>query len=368
MCSPLSHGSKVFPQKLCIIWGFRVEQLTPSQLVYQKRLATQKTIVCALGLCHCRLMKSKHESTQTRRNSTSQKHRDTDFKLKVWYGPIQYFRFLGWRDDYTVIYLLDETDKPLVLSIVPLGFQGPVRFEGQPLSITETRLLPPPCRRSSTEANLLRDMRKMVHGHVGNFSQIVQAYKDEAARLEIFNPIIPEQWELIYQDCLFPAPSQSPRQWFVVQDELRASWAKKNGLTLQGMVDERTEFLGRHVGDLAILAQARYRMECQGVVRVWLSDFTLKAADAVNDLGQIDKLLAARPELVLVTPESAEKLLGLKSDPKHRVLMQYCAVAKLDFKNLTRADMSALTAVRNDRKKAQSRAATRVNLKRSKIN
>jgi hypothetical protein len=286
------------------------------------------------------------------------------FKLKLWQGRTREFHFLGWRDDYSGIYLLDKNGKPLVLAIAPLGFKGPARFDAQPLIITETRLLPPPCRRSRTEADLLRDMRKMVQGRVSNFHQIVQAYKDEAARLEIFNPTPPEQWELIYQETLSPKRSGFPRKWLTVQDELRAAWAKDNGFNMQSMVDERAEFSRRHNGDLTMLAQARYRMEFHGLVHVWLSDFNLDIPKAVSDLNQIEKLLAARPEIVRLTPEEAETVLGLKPDAKHRILKQYCEAAKLNLKKITRADLPALIAVRNDRRNAQSRAAGRLNKKR----
>jgi hypothetical protein len=269
-----------------------------------------------------------------------------DFHLSTWGNPPRGFQFLGWRDDYSAFYLLDEQNTPFVLSLVPLGFKGLVRFDTPPTNITETRLVVPPCRITKTEANLLRDARVKFQGRVQSYPEIVQMYLDESAKLGIKTPTKPEQWELLCGDAL--APDKTPCQqneWPEIQENLQEAWCEQHKLDPQSMMDEHMEFCRRHGADHILAAQVRYRLACHNLVTVWLSGFNIKKPDSVSDLDQIVKLHSARPELVGITPTEVEKEIGLKPDAskKHRTLIKHCKHAGgLDHTKLTRADIPIL--------------------------
>jgi hypothetical protein len=312
-------------------------------------------------------MKSNRKPGRTR--SSPSTYPTADFKLEDWHGPRREFRFIGWRDDYSAFFVLDEKDGQFVIQPELFRPESPIRFREAPASITKIRLLPPPCRPTRAEADLLREMRQLAEGRGRGYHDAVAIYRAEASKRNILHPTVPDPWELIYEDALAPKDAPDPKKnQQAIQEELWNAWAASHGLTLESMVNNRTEFTRRHgVDDLASLARVSYRMEFKNFAAVWLVGYHgPQAPQSTADLDQIRKLLDARPELVRITPEQAETELGLAHDARHRILKDYCAAAKMDWNDLTRANLPALTAVRNDRKDAQSRAAQRLNKKRRK--
>jgi hypothetical protein len=210
-------------------------------------------------------------------------------------------------------------------------------------------------------------MRQLAHGRGRGYEDAVAIYADEASKLGIKSPTKPEPWELIYEDALAPKTIPAKGEdWTAIQHKLWTKWCVSHGLTPDDMVNNRNEFSFRHrVSDMASLARVNYKMEFKNIAPVWLADCLVDVPAAVNDLDQIQKLLAARPELVMVTPDDAAKVLGLKPDPRHRTLKAYCREAGLDVNKLTRVQLPLLQSARIMKKSSQGRNVARANQKRA---
>jgi hypothetical protein len=283
---------------------------------------------------------------------------DPDFKLESWQGPTREFRFVGWRDDYSAFFVLDEQGGQAVIQPGLFHPETPIRFPEPPTSIIKVRVLPPPCRPTAAEADLLREMRLLAHGRGRGYQDAIAIYATEATKRGIKSPTRPEKWELIYEDALAPKTvPQAGADWKAIQSDLQIEWCASMGWAPDEMRNNRNEFIRRHgVSDMATLARISYKMEFRNFCAVWLVDCQVGKPDTATDLDQIAEFLTARPELVHLTPAAAENQLGLAVDAKHRTLKQYCAVAKLEITNLTRADLPALAAVGEDRLDAKRRA------------
>lgn len=281
-----------------------------------------------------------------------------DFTLEDWQGPPRFYRFIGWRNNSAAFFVLDERDGTHLIQPELFSPASTIRFPEPPTSITKVRLLAPPFRPSRAEADLLIEMRDLAHNRGRGYPDAVEIYFKEASKRKINHPTRPEKWELIYEDAVAPkSDSDLKGDLKTIQNKVWNAWCESHGWTPDNLLHNRYEFIRRHaVDDLVSLTRVNLKMEFKNIAAVWLVDCLVSTPNSTADLDEVRKLLDARPEIVHLTPEDAERALDLTPDIKHRTLRSYCDAAKLDHTRLTRAHLSALMAVGDDRKAAQIRA------------
>jgi len=305
-----------------------------------------------------------------------------DFKLDSWTGPAKSYRFIGWRDDHSALFLLDDQGVSWVVEPILLRPQNPIHYPKPPEAITKIRLLPPPCRATLAEAKLLAEISKLpgylrCHG----LNDVLELYSREA-RERGGDCQTPQQWELIYGEALSlesaikAATGAGPKKSLppagpglsAIQDRCYAEWAKKHGLTLLAMEDGRAQLVRHHgaaadhTAQLVYFAKVCYKLDISGFLPIWLAGFNGPQKPlSTADLDQVAKLLAARPEIVHLTPDAMAALLNLKPDGKYRTLRKYCQALKLDLNALTPVDLPRLRVVQQGLKEAQAQGALTAN-------
>ena len=120
------------------------------------------------------------------------------------------FECVGGKSDRTGIFVLDKEGERRFVELIRPTIRGIDCYEqpsdlSHPTSIERARLVPPPCRSSKKEAEaLVKWTTNIEWGKIRTFEDAQANYSTYATNMGCSKVQLPELWEMIYGDCLYP--------------------------------------------------------------------------------------------------------------------------------------------------------------------
>ena len=166
-------------------------------------------------------------------------------------GP---FKFVGWKSDHTGIFVLDKVGENKFIELTRPTIQGTDCYIhpfdlSYPTSIEAIRLVPPPCRSSKKEAEALGRWTKNIEwGKIKTFEDAQVVYSIYATNMGCSKVQLPELWEMVYGDCLYPDKKDVEALKPVVKDHNKKQRAKyqRRLLQLREITKKEIQTLGKN--------------------------------------------------------------------------------------------------------------------------
>ena len=151
-------------------------------------------------------------------------------------GP---FKCVGWKSDRTGIFVLDKEGEKRFVELTRPTVQGIDCYKqpfdlSHPTNIEAIRLVPPPCRKSKTEADALKNWAKNIEwGKIKTFDDAQAVYSTYATNMGCSKVQLPELWEMIYGECLYPDKKNVDALKPIVSDHYKKQRAEYQHRLLQ---------------------------------------------------------------------------------------------------------------------------------------